>query len=144
METSPHSPINNIEISQQGVLNLLTGHESHKSPSPAILRLSYTTNEIASVLTHLFQQSFSSGALPHAWKHTYVTPIFSKADPKNYHLVLLTSKILEHILASQIMRHLESNNILSEVQYGFRSCLSCKAQLLLQMTWLPQLTINCK
>ena len=29
------------------------------------------------------------------------------------------------------MKHLESNNILSEVQYGFRSRHSCEAQLLL-------------
>ena len=38
---------------------------------------------------------------------------------------------MEHILVSQIMKHLESNNILIEVQHGFRSKHSCEAQLFL-------------
>ena len=38
---------------------------------------------------------------------------------------------MEHILVNQIMKHLESNDILSKVQYGFRSCHSYEAQLLL-------------
>ena len=38
---------------------------------------------------------------------------------------------MEHILVSQIMDHLESNNILTEVQHGFRSKYSCEAQLFL-------------
>ena len=38
---------------------------------------------------------------------------------------------MEHILVSQIMKHLESSNILTDVQYGFRSIRSCVAQLFL-------------
>ena len=67
-----------------------------------------------------------SGIVLLVWKHAYVSPIYkkgSKADPRNYRPVSLTSlicKVMEHILVSQIMKHLKSNNILSEVQYGFR------------------------
>ena len=39
--------------------------------------------------------------------------------------------MMEHNLVSQIMKHLQSYNILSEVQYGFRPHHSCKARLLL-------------
>ena len=46
-------------------------------------------------------------------------------------LTSLVCKTLEHILVSQIMKHLESNNILTDVQYGFRSKRSCEAQLFL-------------
>ena len=42
--------------------------------------------------------------------------------------------MMEHILVSQIMKHLQSYNILSEVQYGFRPNHSCEAQLLLTTT----------
>ena len=45
-----------------------------------------------------------------------------KADPRNYHPISLTSvvcKTMEHILVSQIMKHLEDQNILSENQFGF-------------------------
>ena len=41
---------------------------------------------------------------------------------------------MEHILVSQIMKHSQSYNILSEVQYGFRPHHSCEAQLLLTTT----------
>ena len=58
----------------------------------------------------------------------------NRSDPKNYHPVSLTSlicKTMEHILVSQIMKHLESNNILIQEQHGFRSQHSCEAQLFL-------------
>ena len=66
----------------------------------------------------------------------YVTPIHisgRKSDPKNYRTVSLTSiicKILEHILTSHIMKHLEINYILLS-QFGFRAGDSCEAQLLI-------------
>ena len=46
-------------------------------------------------------------------------------------LTSLVCKTLEHVLASQIMKHLETNEILAEVQYRFRSNHSCEAQLFL-------------
>ena len=46
-------------------------------------------------------------------------------------LTSLVCKTLEHVLASQIMKHLETNEILADVQYGFKSNHSCEAQLFL-------------
>ena len=91
------------------------------------------------MLTHLFQQSLRDNSIPAVWKqaHDHVTPIYKKgnrSDPKNYRPVSLTSlicKAMEHILVSQIMKHLESNNILIQEQHGFRSQHSCEAQLFL-------------
>ena len=66
----------------------------------------------------------------------HVTPIYKKGehyDPANYRPVSLTSvpcKIMEHILVSQIMSHLENNNILVTNQHGFRKGHSCETQLL--------------
>jgi len=70
-----------------------------------------------------------------------------KTDPGNYHPVSLTSlvcnvKALEHILVNQIMRHLESNEILANVQYGFRSNHSCEAQLFLTIDDLTRAVVN--
>ena len=89
------------------------------------------------MLMHLFQQSLRDHTIPAIWKQAYVTPIYKKgnrSDPKNYRPVSLTSlicKTMEHILVSHIMKHLESNDILTEVQHGFRSKHSCEAQLFL-------------
>ena len=75
--------------------------------------------------------------MPASWKQAYVTSIYkkgTKTDPRNYRPVSLSSlicKTLEHTLTSQIMKHLESNNILTDVQYGFRSMQSCEVQLFL-------------
>jgi fructose-1,6-bisphosphatase/inositol monophosphatase family enzyme len=47
----------------------------------------------------------------------------------NYRPVSLTSvasKILEHIIVSQIMDHLDNQNILNENQHGFRAKRSCE------------------
>ena len=48
---------------------------------------------------------------------------FHKTDPKNYHPVSLTCVVsvqnMEYIICSQMMHHLEANNILTENQFGF-------------------------
>ena len=87
------------------------------------------------MLACIFSQSLETGSVPSDWKHAYVTPIFkkgTKSDPRNYRPISLTSvvcKTMEHILVSQIMKHLEENNILSDSQFGFRSKHSCESQL---------------
>ena len=43
----------------------------------------------------------------------------------------VVSKMLEHLVVSQIMKHLDGNNILHENQNGFRAKRLCESQLLL-------------
>ena len=82
--------------------------------------LKHTTFETAPLLTHLFQQSLRNGIVPASWKQANITLNIEKSDktdPGNYRLVSLTSlvyKTLEHALVSQIMKHLEMNEILVE------------------------------
>ena len=42
----------------------------------------------------------------------------------------IIAKCMEHILVSNMMKHLELNNILHPLQHGFRKNYSCEAQLL--------------
>ena len=129
-----------FEITEQGVYNLLSTCDTSKSPGPDSLHpyvLKATAAELSPILTHIFKQSLESGEVPLQWKHAYVTPIFkkgSKAHPGNYRPISLTSvvcKTMEHIIVSQIMKHLEDHNILSDNQFGFRSKHSCETQLLI-------------
>jgi len=74
----------------------------------------------------LVKQPLTTGNIPQEWKSAFVTPIFKKGkcDPSYYCPVSLTSlvcKTLEHILVSQIMKHLETNRILCNDQYGFKA-----------------------
>ena len=42
-----------------------------------------------------------------------------------------TSKVMEHIISSQVMRRLDINDVLHDAQHGFRKRRSCETQLLL-------------
>ena len=55
------------------------------------------------------------------------------SNPANYRpisLTCITSKIFEHIIASHIMHHLETNSILYDLPHGFRRNRSCETQLI--------------
>ena len=45
-------------------------------------------------------------------------------------LTCIASKLMEHILVSNIMKHAQSHNILYDLQHGFRSRVSCETQLI--------------
>ena len=74
--------------------------------------------------------------MPDDWLCANITPIFKKGDrtkPANYRSVNLTavcSKVIEHILHSNIMTHLDTHSILCSQQHGFRKGHSCETQLL--------------
>ena len=134
--TSTYYRITNINITAPGVYKLLSEIDPHKAPGPDTISryfLKSTATEIMPMLTHMFQQSLSTGDIPSQWKMAYVTPIYKsgrKPDPQNYRPVSLTSiicKVMEHILISHIMTHLETNDILLPSQFGFRARHSCES-----------------
>ena len=65
-----------------------------------------------------------------------IIPIFkkdNKAKAENYRPVSLTAhiiKIMERVLRVKIINYIETNNILSNEQYGFRQGRSCMSQLI--------------
>ena len=93
-------------------------------------------NEIARILTTIFQRSFDTGIVPRDWRTANVTAIFKKREkykPANYQPVSLTSlccKIQEHIVTSNVLNHLDEHHILTDCQHGFRARRSCETQLL--------------
>ena len=49
---------------------------------------------------------------------------------------------MEHVVVSHIMKHLQSYNILTDTQYGFRSQHSCESQLLITINDLARALNN--
>ena len=70
------------------------------------------------------------------WKIANVSAIYQKGErfkASNYRPVSLTCiscKMFEHIIVSNIMRHLDKNDILTDCQHGCRSRRICETQLL--------------
>ena len=84
----------------------------------------------------MWQKSLDTGEIPEDLLKQTIIPIYKKENkslPANYRPISLTShiiKILERIIRNKIIQHLESNNLLSEQQHGFRKHRSTLTQLL--------------
>ena len=80
--------------------------------------------------------SFLSGKFPGEWKKAKVTSIYkkgSKSNCSNYRpisLLSIPSKIVEHLICSQLSTHLTTNSLLSEHQWGFRTQRSTEDAIL--------------
>lgn len=135
---SPHPSMPRITFRTPGISKLLHKLNPFKAAGPDSIPthiLKIASDQIAPVLTKIFQQSYDSGILPNDWKDANIVPIFKKGDkqlPSNYRPVSLTSitcKVMEHIVHSNIMEHFDKNNILCDEQHGFRKKRSCESQL---------------
>ena len=139
-QASPYTKMPDIEISSKGIECLLKKLNPHKASGPDQLKLIVLQTlhkELAPILEIIFQRSLDQGKLPTIWKEANVSPIFKKGDktdPANYRPISLTCvlcKVLEHIVASNISKHFTDQNILYDLQHGFRERRSCETQLIM-------------
>ena len=92
------------------------------------------SNEISPILALIFNKFLARGDVADGWQQANVSPVFKegeKYDAANYRLVSLTCiccKTIEHILISNINKHLALDSILADCQHGFRSQRSCETQ----------------
>ncbi|XP_072048393.1 uncharacterized protein [Amphiura filiformis] len=137
--SSPHSVMDPIIIHPDGIHKLLAGLQIHKACGPDEIPtrlLKVLADELTPVISLFFQASLNQGIIPEDWKKANVVPVFKKGDrnkAENYRPISLTSvtcKLLEHVICSSIMRHLDKHNILNDAQHGFRKRRSCATQLI--------------
>ena len=135
----PYQPMEEITVTEHGVRKLLLKINPRKACGPDMISariLKDLAIELAPLLTAIYQKSFDCGEVPEDWRSANITPVFKKGDrfkASNYRPVSLTSlccKIQEHIITSNILKHLEDNSILTDCQHGFRARRSCETQLL--------------
>ena len=121
--------MNDITVSKDGVIKLLNGLNPPKALGPDELHprvLKELATELGPVFAHLFQQSIDTGEIPKEWSLANICPLFKKSDRSlacNYRPVSLTCvpcKLLEHIVCSNIMAHLDEYKLLSDRQHAFR------------------------
>ncbi|CAH1239100.1 Hypp5710 [Branchiostoma lanceolatum] len=88
--------------------------------------LKSAAQEIAPSLTTIINASIQTSEFPEDWKNARLSPIHKAGDrdaPNNYRPISIlpaVSKILERAVHTQLYDYMTTNNILSEVQSGFR------------------------
>ncbi|GAB0207583.1 mitochondrial enolase superfamily member 1 [Grus japonensis] len=135
-------------IQAEMVSDLLHHLDTHKTMGPdwippRVLR------ELAEVLSKplsiIYQQSWLTREVLVDWRLANVTPIHKKGqkeDPGNYRPVSLTSvpgKVIEQIILSAIMQHVQDKQVIRPSQHGFikgRSCLTNLISFYDQVTFL--------
>ena len=128
-----------IFFTENGITKLLANLNPHKAAGldnimPRVLK--ELAIEISPILTLIFSKSYQSGEVPSIWRTAHVCPIYKKgkkSEAINYRPVSLTCiacKLMEHVVTSNIMAHVDRNNILNPLQHGFRTLgLSCDTQM---------------
>ena len=120
--------MNDTVVLAAEVTKLLKGLNPSKALGPDKLHprvLKELAYESGPVFVHLFQQSTYMGEIPKEWSLANICPPFKKGDRSlacNYHPVSLTCvpcKLLEHIVCSNIMAHLDEHKLLSDRQHAF-------------------------
>ena len=127
-----------IHVSEDGVRKLLQKSNPRKVTGPDMIparMLKECSEDLAPILAIVFNKSIQTGQVPDDWKKANVSAIFKKGqryDPANYRPVSLTCfccKILEHIIFSSVMKHVDAHSILNDCPHGFRARRSCETQL---------------
>ena len=125
-------------VSEEGVRKLLQKSNPRKASGPDMIParlLKECVEDLAPILVIIFNKSLQTGTVPDDWKTDNVSAVFKKGqryDPANYRPVSLTClccKMLEHIIVSNVMKHMEEHSILSGCQHGFRARRSCETQI---------------
>ena len=138
-DTSAGSMLEEIYFTEEEVKKKINELNKYKSPGPDGFLprvLKEVRDEVAPLLTRIFNLSIRTGCVPRDWREAEVTPIFKKGDrsqASNYRPISLTSivgKIMESIMVDKITLHLESNLLLRDSQHGFRRHRSCLTNLL--------------
>ena len=138
-EGDPSPTMPDIHVTTEGVLKLLQKLNVNKASGPDMIParlLKELSKEIAPFLCIIYQKCLETGTIPDVWRTANVSAIYKKGEKfkaSNYRPVSLTCiscKKFEHIIVSNIMRHLDTNNILTDCQHGFRPRRSCETQLI--------------
>ena len=82
-EGQPFPAMPEISVTKEGVFKLLLKLNPNKATGPDLLPariLKDMANEIAPILTAIFQQSFYTGIVPRDWRTTNLTAIFKKGE----------------------------------------------------------------
>ena len=130
--------LDSVNVSERAVFELLSDLDPNKAYGPDLVParlLREGAEMISHSLSWIFKLSLCSGILPQDWTSAHIVPVHKKnvkSNPSNYRPISLTSivvKTLERLLHRDVVSALESQELLSNYQYGFRAKHSTVSQL---------------
>jgi len=108
--------------------------------------LKLCVNEITSPICNIINTAIEEKSFPQQWKISKITPIpkidhpLEPSDYRPISILPILSKVYERILMQQIVSHLDSQQLLSQHQSGFRkghctvtTCLKIKSDIIKAM-----------
>ena len=105
-------------------------------------------NALVTILP-IFSDIWKTGKFPESWRLDTIIPIpkpgKNPAEPTNYRPIALTSclcKTLERMINKRLVWYLESNNLITPIQSGFRSERSTNDHLIRLETFIRDAFVN--
>jgi len=119
------------------VIRRLPDKHSAADPIPTSV-LKEVRDLIAPFITELFNRSMSDGCFPAVFKEAFITPIVKKAgldatdvsSCRPISNLSVLSKLLERLVAHQLMQYLSSTDLLPSLQSSFRPGHSTETSIL--------------
>jgi hypothetical protein len=134
--------MNFLPINEMSLIKIINNLNLSSSPGPDKIRPRDIKNNFIFLklpIIHLINRIIKTGYIPQLMKVTYLRPIYktgSRSDFNNYRpigSISILMKILEQHICSQLKIYLETFNVISDSQYGFR-CKRSTTDLLERMT----------
>ena len=111
--------------------------------------LKHLPENALSTLLHIFNDIWATGVFPDSWRLATVIlipkPGKDHAEPTDYRPIALTSclfKTLERMINKRLVWYLESNDLISPIQSGFRSERSTNDHLIRLETFIHDAFVN--
>lgn len=124
-------------VDQTSVLQIINSLESNAQGRDGINldMLALTLPSSLQAITGIINQSIITCTFPELWKCAIIKPIPKISNPETYKdlrpisILPVLSKVLERVVHTQIIEYLETNNILPDLQSGFRKGRSTASAL---------------
>ena len=103
----------------------LPDKQSADDPLPTRL-LKENVDVLAPFLVELHNRTLQTGSVPTSFKSAYITPLLKKAnfdpaDPKSYRPIANLSKLLERLVARQLVSYMNVARLLPDLQSAYRA-----------------------
>ena len=131
--------LSSFNISSEVIFQLIKNldpSKAHGYDDISVKMLKLCAPSICKPLTLLFENCVRSGEFPNVWKRSNIVPVHKKGDKqliKNYRpvsLLPICRKLMEKLMFNSIFNFIDTRNMLSVHQSGFRPGDSCVHQLI--------------